>query len=132
MAEVSIAWGHGATGKGLPSGAAKAIKDLEKAQKSRTTARNRAFLDIALLDLATFYRDVLLVQAGAEAPLINEDLRGNVTDVAAQIPAEGALKRVEAIMGARKALAFNVAPLLALESMMLALRLPARGTAGGE
>ena len=70
---------------------------------------------------------MLLVQAGAEAPLINEDLRSNVTDVAGQIPAEGALKRVEAIMGARKALAFNVAPLLALESMMLALRLPARG-----
>ena len=127
MSELSTAWGHGATGKGMPSGAAKAIKELEKTQKSRTTARNRAFLDIALLDLATFYRDVLLVQAGAEAPLINEDLRATVTDVASQIPGEGALHRVEAIMGARKALAFNVAPLLALESMMLALRLPARG-----
>ena len=97
---------------------------MEKEQKSRTTARNRAFLDRALLDLLSFYRDVIIFQAYPEnASLINEDVRSNVITLAGMISSEQALERAEAILNARKALAFNVAPLLALESLMISLRI---------
>ena len=121
---LATAWGQGATGRGLPSGASKALKELEKEQKSRTTARNRAFLDRALLDLLSFYRDVIIFQADPEnASLINEDVRSNVITLAGMISSEQALERAEAILNARRALAFNVAPLLALENLMISLRI---------
>ena len=46
-------------------GTVGAIRELEKRQKSRATRTQRDALDRALVDLAAFYRDVLLVQAGA-------------------------------------------------------------------
>jgi DNA polymerase-3 subunit delta' len=116
------AWGAGATGRGLASGASKAIKELEKDQKSRATALNRAFLDRSLLDLASFYRDVLLLQSGATVPLVNEDMEDEVFQLAERTTAEATIGRLDAIMTARRALNFNVAPLLALESMMLSIR----------
>ena len=41
------------------------MRELERAQKSRATRTQRDALDRALVDLAAFYRDVLLVQAGS-------------------------------------------------------------------
>lgn len=123
MEALQRAWGQGATGKGLPAGASKAFKELEKEQKSRTTRATRDALDRAMLDLATFYRDVLLVQKGSEVELINEDHRTEIERIATQSSPEATLKRLEAIVHAREAIASNVAPLLASEAMMLALRL---------
>src|SRR5262250_713245 len=63
------AFGEGSTGKGVATavrGAAGALKELEERQKSRATRIKRDALDLALLDLAAFYRDVLAVQLGAE------------------------------------------------------------------
>jgi len=116
------AWGAGATGRGLASGASKAIKELEKDQKSRSTALNRAFLDRSLLDLASFYRDVLLLQTGADVPLVNEDMEDEVSQLAESTSSEATIMRLDAIMAARRALNFSVAPLLALESMLLSIR----------
>lgn len=116
------AWGAGATGRGLATGASKAIKELEKDQKSRSTALNRAFLDRSLLDLASFYRDVLLLQSGANVQLVNEDMEDEVAQLAERTTPEATIDRLDAIMAARRALNFSVAPLLALESMMLSIR----------
>ena len=60
------AFGEGSTGKGVAKamrGVAGAMKDLEDRQKSRATRVKRDTLDGALLDLAAFYRDVLMVQS---------------------------------------------------------------------
>lgn len=116
------AWGAGATGRGMATGASKAIKELEKDQKSRATALNRAFLDRSLLDLASFYRDVLLLQSGASVPLVNDDMEDEVLQLAERTTAEATIGRLDAIMATRRALNFSVAPLLALESMMLSIR----------
>lgn len=116
------AWGAGATGRGLATGASKAIKELEKDQKSRATALNRAFLDRSLLDLASFYRDVLLLQSRANVQLVNEDMEDEVVQLAERTTPEATIGRLDAIMAARRALNFSVAPLLALESMMLSIR----------
>jgi DNA polymerase-3 subunit delta' len=116
------AWGAGATGRGLATGASKAIKELEKDQKSRATALNRSFLDRSLLDLASFYRDVLLLQSGSVVALVNDDMEDEVVQLAERTTAEATINRLDAIMAARRALNFSVAPLLALESKMLSIR----------
>ena len=70
------AFGEGSTGKGVAKamrGMAGAVKDLEDRQKSRATRVKRDTLDQALLDLAVFYRDVLMIQLGADVELANGD-----------------------------------------------------------
>ena len=70
------AFGEGSTGKGVAKamrGMAGALKDLEDRQKSRATRVKRDTLDQALLDLAVFYRDVLMLQLGADVELANGD-----------------------------------------------------------
>ena len=54
-------------------GATGTLRDLEDRQKSRATRVKRDSLDRALLDLASFYRDVLMIQADAEVELANSD-----------------------------------------------------------
>ena len=64
--ELRTALGAGGTGKGTAGtlrGATGAIKDLERRQKSRQTRASRDALDRALIDLATYFRDALLVSA---------------------------------------------------------------------
>jgi DNA polymerase-3 subunit delta' len=124
--ELSTALGGGATGKGYtgsaPKGGAGALKELEKRQKSRGTRTSRDALDRALVDLAAFYRDVLVIQLGTGTPLVHGDLGEQAATIARATTAEATLRRIEAVLGCREALDANVAPLLAVESMALALR----------
>ncbi|MDT5226661.1 MAG: polymerase subunit delta, partial [Mycobacterium sp.] len=72
--ELRTALGAGGTGKGTAGalrGSAGAIKDLERRQKSRQTRASRDALDRALIDLATYFRDALLVASGAPGPRAN-------------------------------------------------------------
>ena len=121
------AFGEGSTGKGVATavrGGAGALKELEDRQKSRATRLKRDALDRALLDLASFYRDVLAVQVGADVELANEAQRDELDQVAAAGPPAATVRRIEAIMKCRERLAANVAPLLAVEEMALALAAP--------
>ena len=106
----------------MPRGTAGAMKELEDRQKRRATRTQRDSLDRALIDLCSFYRDVLAVQFGAAGELTCEDLRPAVERVAAGSTAEATLRRMEAVLGCRTALERNVAPLLAVEAMTVALR----------
>ena len=111
----------GGRGRPRPRGVAGAISDLEKRQRSRATRTQRDSLDRALLDLAAFYRDVLLVQLGTDVELVNPDLVGTVQRLAQSSTAESTLRRIEAVLACREAVDLNVAPLLAVEAMALAL-----------
>jgi DNA polymerase III subunit delta' len=118
------AFGEGSTGKGVAKamrGVAGAMKDLEDRQKSRATRVKRDTLDGALLDLAAFYRDVLMVQYGADVELANADRQEDIRRLAAAGPPEATLRRIEAIMRCRERLTLNVAPLLAVEEMTISL-----------
>jgi DNA polymerase III subunit delta' len=120
------AFGEGSTGKGVAKamrGVAGAMKDLEDRQKSRATRVKRDTLDGALLDLAAFYRDVLMVQYGADAAieLANADRLEDLRRLAAAAPPEATLRRIQAIMRCRERLTLNVAPLLAVEEMAISL-----------
>ena len=100
---------------------AGALKDLEDRQKSRATRVKRDTLDQALLDLAVFYRDVLMLQLGADVELANGDREPDLMGVAASSTPEATLRRMQAIMHCRERLSLNVAPLLAVEDMALSL-----------
>jgi DNA polymerase-3 subunit delta' len=111
----------GVRGKARPRGAAAAISDLERRQRSRATRTQRDSLDRALLDLAAYYRDVLMIQLGAGVELVNPDLAGPLQRLAQTSSPESTLRRIEAVLACREAVDTNVAPLLAVEAMALAL-----------
>jgi DNA polymerase-3 subunit delta' len=111
----------GTRGAPRPRGMAGAISDLEKRQRSRSTRTQRDALDRALVDLAAFYRDVLVMQLGAPVHLVNTDQQEVLVGLAAESTAESTLRRVEAVLAAREAIDANVAPLLAVEAMAVSL-----------
>ena len=118
IAALQEAYGKGATGRGMATGGAKAVKELEKEQKSRTTRMVRDSIDGALLDIATFFRDVMMVQAGATDSLINTDMKDAITAYAHKTTPHSTVRKVNAIMKARTHLSHNAAPLLTCEALM--------------
>jgi DNA polymerase-3 subunit delta' len=115
------AYGKGATGRGMATGGSKAVKELEKEQKSRSTRMVRDSIDGALLDIATFYRDVMMVQSGNTESMINTDMREQIESYAVKHPASSTISKISAIMEARINLAHNAAPLVTCEALMCRL-----------
>ncbi|MFE9043822.1 DNA polymerase III subunit delta' [Streptomyces sp. NPDC007818] len=106
----------------MPRGTAGMMKELEEKQKRRGRRTQLDSLDLALTDLTGFYRDVLTLQLGTGSALANEDVRDAVERIARDTTPERTLRRVEAVLACREALERNVAPLLAVEAMTMALR----------
>jgi DNA polymerase III subunit delta' len=121
IGKLQEAYGKGATGRGMATGATKAVKELEKEQKSRATRMVRDSIDGALLDLATFYRDAMMAQAGVTESMINSDMRPEIESYATSFPAHTAAQKMSAIMEARMNLAMNAAPLVTCEALMCEL-----------
>ena len=120
-ADLAEAWGKGATGRGMATGGSKAIKDLEKEQKSRTTRMIRDSIDGALVDIATLYRDVMFIQSGTQGALINQEFVTEISKMADRIAPAKTVSKIDAIMAARVNLSHNAAPLLTLEALMCQL-----------
>ncbi|MFF9900901.1 DNA polymerase III subunit delta' [Streptomyces longispororuber] len=111
-----------AQGGRMPRGTAGVMKELEDKQKRRRTRTQRDSLDLALVDLTGVYRDVLALQLGSRVPLANTEVRDMLERIARGTSPESTLRRIEAISACRTALDRNVAPLLAVEAMTVALR----------
>jgi DNA polymerase-3 subunit delta' len=130
---VKASLGVGARGPGVAAASRGAgqLKELEKRQKSRATRLGRDSLDRALVDMAALYRDALVIAAvGAGSgeltvPLAHPDRRADAVELARRIGAEGAVRRIDAVLAARTALEQNVKPQIAVEALTVALRLPA-------
>ncbi|MBX9640893.1 MAG: DNA polymerase III subunit delta' [Mycobacteriaceae bacterium] len=120
--ELRTALGAGGTGKGAAGamrGAAGAIKDLERRQKSRQTRASRDALDRALIDLATYFRDALVVSANAGHVRANHpDMAERVASLAGHASPERLLRCIEAVLECREALAINVKPKFAVDAMV--------------
>ena len=112
------AYGKGSSSRGMATGGSKAVKELEKEQKSRATRMVRDSIDGALLDLATFYRDVMMVQSGSMEALINSDLSAEIEKCAHGTRADSSAKKLDAIMQARAQLAMNTSPVVSIEALM--------------
>ena len=104
---------------------APALSALEKAQKTRAKRRHLDVVDRSLMDLVSVYRDAVAVAVGAPGALVNEEIRPDVDRVVRTATPELNLRRIGWIFDAREQmLEFNVPVPLALESMMLALKVP--------
>ncbi|HET6529646.1 MAG TPA: DNA polymerase III subunit delta', partial [Actinoplanes sp.] len=123
-AALEQALGAGGTGRGAAGamrGAAGQLKDLERRQRSRATRSQRDALDRALVDLAGFYRDVLIRGLRAPVPVVHTDAADRSAAAAGKWTPESALRRLEAVLACREAIDLNVKPRIAVEAMMLTL-----------
>jgi DNA polymerase-3 subunit delta' len=96
-AALEEALGFGTKGA-KPRQAQAAIKELEEQQRARTKRFQRDAIDRTLTELTGFYRDVLSIQTGSAAPLINEDLRPQIVVLARKWTAESTLHRIDALL----------------------------------
>lgn len=105
-------------------GAAGALKELERTQKSRGRRTVLDSLDRALVDLAGLYRDVLAHQLRAGVAPVHPDHAEAIERLAATATPEQTLRRWEAVLATRQTLADNpgLVPQLTTESLALALR----------
>ncbi|WP_028708798.1 DNA polymerase III subunit delta' [Propionicicella superfundia] len=120
LAELSAALGIGAKGA-RPRSSAAAVKELEDRQKTRVKRLQRDALDRVLTEFTAYYRDVLTVQTGAGAELVNPEVRAEILAAARACSPVDTVRRLDAILACRVALAGNVAPLLAMESLLISL-----------
>ena len=74
-----------------------------------------------MIDLLSFYRDVLTTQMGSDVERVNLDLADAVDQTARTTTPEQSLARIGAIEECRS-LRSNAAPLLAVEALMVQLR----------
>ena len=120
--DLQIALGAGGTGKGTAGalrGAAGALKALEQRQKSRRTRASRDALDRSLIDLATYFRDALMVAGRADTVTPSHpDMAEKVAALAAHASSERLLRCIEAVLACREALAANVKPKFAVDAMV--------------
>lgn len=126
MAALQEALGIGGRGVAKPRNAQAAIKDLEEQQKMRSKRIQRDALDRVLTELTSYYRDVLAVQSAPEVALVNADLADQIGPIARRSTPEQTVHALDALLQARTALEGNVAPLLALEAMLISLSLASR------
>ena len=122
--ELRQAYGDGAEGvtkARLDRLTSKPMKDLQKMQKSRRTRAIRDQVDRALVDLLSFYRDVLVLQVGAGVALVNDEMRTQLSQEAAASRASDTARRLEAIERCRLAVHANGALPLVLEGLMVEL-----------
>ncbi|MFT3887912.1 MAG: DNA polymerase III subunit delta' [Arachnia sp.] len=117
----------GVGGRGAkPRSAQGAIRDLEDQQKTRVKRIQRDALDRVLTELTGYYRDVLAVQTAPGVELVNADLADEIEPIAHRSTPEQTVRALDAILRARTALEGNVAPLLALEAMLIDLQFARR------
>jgi DNA polymerase-3 subunit delta' len=127
LSALRAAYGEGGEGRGIGTverrakGALKALEDRQKRRRRRVV---RDQLDRAIVDLIAFYRDVLVLQLGAASDLVNDEMRPQLERVAAESTPEETLRRVDALERTRNLLEANVQPLLAFESLTVALKDP--------
>jgi len=99
-----------------------ALRDLETRQKSRRTRAVRDRLDQSLVDLMSFYRDVLVVQlANGSVELINEEMRPTVEQLAFGSTTVKTRNRLESIEKARRMFASNASPQMIMEALTIEL-----------
>lgn len=119
-AALEEALGVGTTGA-KPRNAQAALRELDDQQKARGKRLQRDALDRVLTELTAFYRDVLILQTAAGAEVINAEQFDAIEHVATSATAEQTVRCLDAILTCRQALEANVAPLLAMESLLISL-----------
>lgn len=119
-AQLLVSMGAPETGR-VPPAIRGALNRLEADQKRRSRRIQTDTLDRFLIDLTTFYRDVLSVQLGTGMPLINLHLAEQIQGYATNTAAEQTLHRIDVISETRRRIRTNVSAQLAFEAMMVSI-----------
>ncbi|MEY4741824.1 MAG: hypothetical protein RL672_574 [Actinomycetota bacterium] len=106
----------------VPANMRTELKNLEESQKRRAARSLRDGIDRILVDLLALYRDVLTIQLGTGSPLINDELRAGIQDVAARSTAAASIAKLDAIATARHRIAANGRDIVVLDALAIALR----------
>ncbi|WP_157155243.1 DNA polymerase III subunit delta' [Diaminobutyricimonas sp. LJ205] len=106
-------------GGSIPPALRAQLKNLEEDQKRRATRSLRDGIDRILVDLASVFRDLLLIQLGVDGDLINAAIRDALQVAAERRTPAQTLAVMDAISTARERIDGNVAPALALEAMLI-------------
>lgn len=109
-------------GARIPPALRAQIRQQEEDQKRRATRAQRDVLDRMMTDLLSLYRDVLITQLQGSVDLVNIGQQQFIDRLATRSAPEATITMMDAIGTARERLAGNVAPLLVVEAMLLALR----------
>lgn len=111
-------------GKSVPSALRAQVRALEEEQKRRARRATLDTIDRALVDLLSYYRDVLTIQLGSDVDLINTTRAEAIREHAAATTQDASLRALEAITHTRARFAefTSIAPLLALEALFIQLR----------
>lgn len=110
-----------AEGQAVPPALRTQLSALEDDQKKRATRSLRDGIDRVLTDLQSLFRDVVMLQFGRSDDLINSELRTELTDLASAWSETRTLVVLDHLAGTRQSLERNVAPLLALESLLVTI-----------
>jgi DNA polymerase III subunit delta' len=108
-----------AEGQAVPPALRAQVSALEDDQKKRATRSLRDGIDRVLTDLQSLFRDVAMLQYGRGDDLINRELHPELAGLAAAWSVERTLVVLDHLAETREALERNVAPLLALESLLV-------------
>nr|WP_314314615.1 DNA polymerase III subunit delta' [Kocuria rhizophila] len=119
-AQLLVSMGAPETGR-VPPAIRGALNRLEADQKRRSRRIQTDTLDRFLIDLTTFYRDVLSVQLCTGMPLINLHLAEQIQGYATNTAAEQTLHRIDVISETRRRIRTNVSAQLAFEAMMVSI-----------
>ncbi|GAB2519133.1 DNA polymerase III subunit delta' [Paramicrobacterium agarici] len=106
-------------GKTVPPALRSQLKALEDDQKRRATRSLRDGIDRILVDLLSLYRDITMVQLGRDAAIINREFTDDLRRAAESADPARTLHTMDAIQLARRRIAGNVAPALALEAALV-------------
>ena len=98
-----------------------AVRRLEEDQKRRAKRIQVDTLDRFLIDLSTFYRDVLTLQLKTGSRMVNHHLERELSDYALNSSAERTLEQIDTINLTRRRISTNVSPRLAFEAMAASL-----------
>ncbi|MBO9627072.1 MAG: DNA polymerase III subunit delta' [Microbacterium sp.] len=108
-----------AEGQAVPPALRAQLSALEDEQKKRATRSLRDGIDRVLTDLQSLFRDVVMLQFGRSDELINRELRAELSALAEAWPQARTLVVLDHLADTRQSLERNVAPLLALESLLV-------------
>jgi DNA polymerase-3 subunit delta' len=108
-----------AEGQAVPPALRTQISALEDDQKKRATRSLRDGIDRVLTDLQSMFRDVVMLQYGRGDDLINRELSEDLAALATAWPVQRTLVVLDHLAETRESLERNVAPTLALESLLV-------------
>jgi DNA polymerase III subunit delta' len=99
-----------------------ATKSVEERHKRELTAREREAIGEVLNVAESWLRDCLVVSQGADELVVNSDEAETVVEVGRTMTPSAVVSALDAVNRARRRVAYNVNPQLAVEAMLFDIR----------